>query len=276
MGNIFELIILAPITNLLLAIYQVVEASGVPFGLGFSIILLTLVMRFLLAPLTSQQLKAAQKMQKIAPEVAKLKEKYKGNPQRLQAETMLLYKNQGINPAAGCLPVLFQLPILWGLYSVLQHLVKETSVTEINKLAYTDWLKLTTLWDTSFFGIPIAKTPSELLPIIGFGIILVPFLTGFSQFIQSKMMIMPKKVEPKTKGKKKETKSEPDFATAFQTQTVYIFPFMIGFFSFTFPVGLSLYWITFTVFGIIQQYKIQGAGGLEPWITILKNKYGGK
>lgn len=268
MGNIFELIILAPITNLLLAIYQLVESTGVPFGLGFAIILLTVAMRALLAPLTAQQLKSASKMQSVAPEVAKLKEKYKKNPQRLQAETMLLYKNNGINPAAGCLPVLLQLPILWGLYSVLQHLVKATSVDEINKLAYVDWVKLDKLWDTNFFGIHIAKTPSELLPTLGILIILIPFLTGFSQFIQSKMMV-PVKVEDK-KGKKQEKKSEPDFATAFQTQSTYIFPFMIGFFSFNFPVGLSLYWITFTVFGIIQQYKIQGAGGMAPLLAKLR------
>ncbi len=272
MGNIFEVIILAPITNLLLAIYQVVQATGLPYGLGFSVILLTLAMRFILAPLTSQQLRSAQKMQSVAPEVAKLKEKYKNNPQRLQAETMLLYKNNGINPAAGCLPVLLQLPILWGLYSVLQHLVKETSVDAINKFAYADWLKLTTLWDTHFFGIPLAKTPSELLPVLGFGIVLLPFLTGFTQFIQSKMMIPHKEEEKNVSKKKKEvkTKTEPDFATAFQTQTVYIFPFMIGFFSFTFPAGLSLYWITFTLFGIIQQYKIQGAGSLTPHLSRIK------
>lgn len=281
MIELFNLLIVAPITNLLLGIYQLVSITQLPFGLGISIILLTIVMRLLLAPLTASQLKAAKKMQEVAPELKKLKEKYKGNNQRLQAETMLLYKKQGINPAAGCLPVILQLPIIWGLYNVLQHLVKETSLGEINKFAYADWLKLDTLWDTSFLGIPIAQTPADLFSTIGIIIVIVPLLTGLSQFIQSRMMIPAAKPEDKavvksTKKKNGEQKTTPDFATAFQTQTLYIFPLMIGFFSFTFPVGLSLYWITFTIFGIIQQYKLQGPGGLTPLLATIKERYYGR
>jgi YidC/Oxa1 family membrane protein insertase len=73
------------------------------------------------------------------------------------------------------------------------------------------------------------------------------------------MMFQPTPAEPSKV--KKEASS--DFQSAMQTQSTYIFPVMIGFFSFNFPLGLSLYWNTFTIFGIIQQYKIQGLGGLE-------------
>jgi YidC/Oxa1 family membrane protein insertase len=73
--------------------------------------------------------------------------------------------------------------------------------------------------------------------------------------------------------KKDEKKKNDDFASAFQSQSMYIFPVMIGFFSYTFPIGLSLYWNTFTIFGIMQQYRISGLGGLTEW----KNKvYGQK
>ena len=68
----------------------------------------------------------------------------------------------------------------------------------------------------------------------------------------------------------KEVKKEDDFQTAFQTQSLYIFPIMIGFFSFTLPLGLSFYWNTFTIFGIIQQYQVQGFGGLAPWLKKLR------
>ncbi|MEK7160224.1 MAG: YidC/Oxa1 family membrane protein insertase, partial [Patescibacteria group bacterium] len=93
------------------------------------------------------------------------------------------------------------------------------------------------------------------------------------QFIQSKMMLpvvsaSDKKLSTEKKGEKK----PDDFATAFQTQSLYIFPIMIGFFSYTFPIGLSLYWNTFTIFGIMQQYKISGLGGLKEW----KDKLNGK
>lgn len=252
MGTLFTILIVAPITNLLIAIYQLFTLLKIPFALGFSIILLTVAIRFALYPLVAAQLRSSKKMQDIAPHLSSLREKYKGDPKRLQTETMLLYKQHGINPAAGCLPVLIQLPIIWGLYSVLQEAVKETSLSEINKLAYADFLKLSQVWDTNFFGIPLGQTPSQLLSTIGPGIFLVPLLTGVSQYIQSKMML-PAFSAATTKKKEKGA----DFATAFQTQSLYIFPVMIGFFSYGFPVGLSLYWITFTIFGIIQQYLMQ-------------------
>lgn len=193
-------------------------------------------------------------MQELAPELNALKVKYKGDTQRQQAETMALYKKYGINPAAGCLPVVIQLPIIWGLYSVLQEAVKQTSVSGINHLIYTESLKLSHMWDTHFFGIPLAKTPSQLLGSVGVLILILPLLTAATQFIQSKMMLPAP--APKTTDKKKGD-SMADFASAFQTQSLYIFPIMIGFFSFQFPSGLSFYWITFTVFGIIQQYLMQ-------------------
>lgn len=251
-----------PILNILVLIYQALYFLRVPFALGFSIIVLTIVIRFVLYPLTASQLRASKKMQEVAPHVAKLKEKHKGDAKTLQAETMKLYKEFGINPAAGCLPILLQLPLIWALYNVLQDIVKY-STTQINQVLYSDSLRLARPWDTNFFGLPLAATPAHL----GGVALLIPVLTGIFQFIQSKMMV-PAGVKKDPKDKKK----QEDFATAFQTQSLYIFPVMIGFLSYNFPIGLSLYWNTFTIFGIIQQYKISGLGGLEDWIKKWKNK----
>lgn len=250
MGEIFTLLFVQPITNVLIAIYQLLVFLHVPSPLGFAIIFLTIVIRLVLYPLMGAQLKSSKKMQDVAPLLSDLKEKYKGNASRIQSETMLLYKQNGINPAAGCLPVIVQLPVIWGLYTVLAEVVKLTALADVNKLIYMDSLKLAHMWDLHFFGIPLGQTPAQLLGSIGFTILILPILTGASQFIQSKMMIPA--VKPKKPGAKKD--SATDFATAFQTQSLYIFPLMIGFFSYNFPVGLSFYWITFTVFGIIQQY----------------------
>lgn len=257
MGDIFTILLVQPITNLLVAIYQFLVYLHIPSPFGFSIILLTMVIRLALFPLMAAQLKSSKKMQQLAPEISALKIKYKGDTQRQQAETMALYKKYGINPAAGCLPVVIQLPIIWGLYSVLQEAVKQTSVSGINHLIYTESLKLSHMWDTNFFGIPLAKTPSQLLATVGVFILILPLLTAATQFIQSKMMLPAP--TPKSTVKKKGD-SMTDFASAFQTQSLYIFPVMIGFFSFQFPSGLSFYWITFTVFGIIQQYLMQKGG----------------
>jgi len=253
MGEIFTLLFVQPITNVLIAIYQLLIALHIPSPLGFSIILLTIVIRLVLYPLMGAQLKSSKKMQDVAPLLAALKEKYKGNASKIQSETMLLYKQNGINPAAGCLPVIVQLPVIWGLYTVLQEVVKLTSLAQVNKLVYVDSLRLSQMWDPHFFSIPLGQTPAHLVSTVGFGILILPILTGASQFIQSKMMIPAKK--PVATTVKKD--STADFATAFQTQSLYIFPLMIGFFSYNFPVGLSFYWITFTVFGIIQQYLMQ-------------------
>lgn len=254
MGSIYTAFLVQPITNLLVVIYQFLVYLHVPSPLGFSIIILTMVIRLALFPLMSAQLKSSKKMQEIAPEVNAIKAKYKGDTARQQQETMALYKKYGINPAAGCLPVIIQLPIIWGLYSVLQEAVKQTSVGGINHLIYLDSFKLSKLWDTHFLGIPLDKTPSHLLGSFGVLILILPLLTAVTQFVQSKMMLPSPVVK---KGSKQKSDSMSDFATTFQTQSIYIFPLMIGFFSFQFPSGLSLYWITFTFFGIIQQYLIQ-------------------
>lgn len=111
MMELFQTIFVHPISNLLVAIYQLLIAIGIPYALGFAIILLTIVIRLVLYPFMASQLKASKKMQDLAPHLAKLKEKHKGDAQRLQAETMLLYKEHGVNPLAGCLPILIQLPL---------------------------------------------------------------------------------------------------------------------------------------------------------------------
>lgn len=269
--NIFNTILVWPLINILITIYHALIFIHLPYALGFSIIILTALIRLALYPLMSSQLKASKKMQELNPHISKLKEKHKSDAKRLQSETMRLYKEHGVNPAAGCLPMLVQLPIIWGLYSVLQEIVKPESqriISEINKIVYFDFLKITNGWDTYFFGLPLGANPAKLLSTLGPLIFLVPIITGVLQFIQSKMMFTspPKQVEGKEKKK-------DDFASAFQSQSMYIFPVMIGFFSYTFPIGLSLYWNTFTIFGILQQYRITGLGGLGDW----KNKLtGGK
>jgi len=268
----FDTILVNPIINVLLVIYHLLLAVNIPYALGFSIILLTALLRLVLYPLTAQQLKASKKMQDVAPLIAKLKEKHKGDSKKLQQETMSMYQKNGINPAAGCLPVIVQLPVIWAIYTVFQKIVTlkpQETLEKVNAIAYSDWLKLNTVWDTSFFGLPLGQTPSDLMKTVGMLILLAPVLTGLFQMIQSKM-IMPRAVEKKAK--KKGGKESMDFATAFQSQSLYIFPAMIGFFSFTLPFGLTLYWNTFTIFGIIQQYKIQGFGGLQDWIDKYSSK----
>ena len=265
--SLFNTVLVWPIVNALIGIYKILFFIHVPYALGFSIILLTVVIRLILYPLTTSQLKASKKMQEINPHLSRLKEKHKNDAKTLQAETMKLYKEFGVNPVAGCLPLIVQLPIIWGLYTVLDKIVRlgaKDVASSINKIVYFDFLKLSSAWDPNFLGIPLGQNPAGLISKIGPLILIVPLLTFLFQFVQSKMMIPQNKDKDKKLSLDKAgEKKKDDFMSAFQSQSLYIFPAMIGFFSYTFPIGLSLYWNTFTIFGIIQQYLISGWGGLK-------------
>ena len=280
---VFTGAIVNPIATIVAGIYYLLHILHVSAPLGFSIIILTVIIRLILYPFTSAQLKTAKQMQVITPHLNKLKEKHKNDAKKLQEETMALYKEYGVNPAAGCLPLIVQLPIIWGLYYVLQQIVSTDAkhvVEFVNHAVYIQAFHIQHAWDTSFFGLPLGESPSKLLSTLGFAVFLVPVLTALFQFVQSKMMapVLEKKLEAvekeakKTKNKAlvKEVKKEDDFMTAFQSQSMFIFPIMIGFFSWTLPVGLSFYWNTFTIFGIIQQYAVSGLGGVADWLP--KNK----
>lgn len=260
LSSVFNIVLVEPFINVLVAGYKGLFFLGVPFALGFSIIILTIVIRFLIFPLTHSQLLTSKKMQGLAPHLADLKLIHKSDAKRLQQETMKLYKEHGINPASGCVLLLVQMPIIYGLYAVLNkvvHLSGDKMVEEVNKMLYFSAIHLDRPWDPNFFGLPLGKTPGNLLGDIGPMILLVPIITGALQFVQSKMAM------PLKHGSKKDNKKKDDFATAFQAQSTYILPIMIGFFSFNFPIGLSLYWNTFSIFGIIQQYFVTGWGGLK-------------
>ncbi len=257
--GIFDALIVNPLINILVANYKVLSSIGLPYAFGFSIIGLTIVVRIILYPLISSQLKTSKKMQGLSPHLSNIKELHKGDNKRIQQETMKLYKEHGVNPAAGCLPVLIQLPVFFGLFSVLNNIVRKNPkelVEYINSVVITP-LHIQSAWDPTFFGIQLGLSPKEFIATMPLIAIAIPLITGVLQFIQSKMMFSSPPAS--SIGSKK----NDDFAAVFQKQAAYIFPIMIGFFSFTFVVGLSLYWNSFTIFGIIQQYKIAGLGGLE-------------
>lgn len=266
--QLFDTLLVQPIINILVIFYHLLTWAHIPYALGFSIILMTVFVRLLLYPLTTKQLQVSKKMQDIAPHISKIKEKHKGDLKKQQEATMALYREHNVNPAAGCLPGLVQIVILlFGLYPALMKILtvnggKET-VALINGLVYHPSLNLTQPWDTHFFGLLLGKTPGDLFASVGVAIFLIPLATGVFQFVQSKMMMSatPKKATPS---------KEDDFATMFQKQSLYLLPLMVGVFSWYFSVGLSLYWNTFTIFGIIQQYRVSGFGGLTPWIAKLK------
>lgn len=265
-GAFFTLVFFAPIINLLVLIFQGLSFLHIPGALGFSIMILTILIRILVWPFMSSQIKATKKMADLKPHLDALKTKHKDDKQALAAAQMALYKEHGVNPAGGCLPALIQVPIFIALYQAIINILPGAGghIDHINSLLYFPSLKLPNTLDPNFLGLNLGFKPSEF-GSHGIYLLLIPLITALLTFVQSKMT-MPKPIkhhkgEPPSETKQKENTEET--MTAVQSQMVYMMPVMIGYFAFSFPIGLAIYWNTYTIAGIIQQYKISGWGGLR-------------
>lgn len=269
-NNIFNTLFVIPILNALIALYKGFVFIRLPGALGFALIFLTVAIRLILHPFTKAQLSSAQKMNKLKPKLDELKKIYKDDKHRIQQEQLKLYQEAGINPAAGCLPLLVQMPILIALYNLFFSILNTTDMAKvvegINQVVYATWLKIDAL-DLSFFGMNLAHKPNEWQKY-GWWLLTIPVITGLLQYWQTKMML-PQAVNKQQKtentkqlvltkdGQKEEKKEDnEDMATVMQKQMGIMMPLMIGFFAYSFPLGLSFYWNTFTLFGIIQQYQV--------------------
>ncbi len=264
--------------NLLIGTYHLIAAVHLPYPFAISIIIVTLLLKFVTYPLMAKQLRHQKKIMELSPKVNELKKLHKEDQKKFFTAQQQLYKENGISQVSGCLPSLIQLPFLYGVYILLNKIVVHPAdmVNYINSLVLPP-LRISHQLDIGLFGISLGKSPSSLMSVIGAGIILVPVITAFLTFIQSKMMSPTPVKEYKSDSpkEKKEKQESADMAMQMQGQMMFLLPLMIGYSSFIFPLGLALYWNVSTIFGIIQQYKITGPGGLTPiWqkITKLLNK----
>lgn len=231
------------IFNFIFQLYQI-------FGnLGIALIVFTLLIRFVMFPLTLSSLKAMNNLRKIQPEFNKIKKKHKGDVTAMQKAQMELYKKYNINPLAGCLPQILQLAVTWVLYHVLINFLKTPEVNGV-------------LIDPHFLGLNLNNPdPTYVLPV----------LAAVTQLFLS-LMIAPGAekrdlVENESKKKKvqEDNKKEEDFAEmaqSMQQQMIFIMPVMIGILALNFPSGLSLYWVVTTIFSIAQQWYVSGWGGI--------------
>ncbi len=272
-GDIFNLIFMGPVVNLLVLIYQGLQTIHIPGALGFSIMFLTVLIRILVWPFMASQIKSAKKMADLKPHLDVLKEKHKDDKQGLAAAQMALYKEHGVNPAGGCLPALVQIPVFIALYQSIINILPGAGghIDKINTLLYFPQLRLPNALDPSFFGLNLGIKPSDF-GRFGILLLLIPVLTGVLTFVQSKMALpkVVKKYPSDSPKEKKEKEGMEESMGQVQSQMVYMMPLMIGYFAFSFPIGLAIYWNTYTILGIIQQYKVSGWGGLEAYGTTIK------
>ena len=247
-GYFFNIIFTYPIFNILMLLNYLVG------DFALSIILLTVIIRLLLFPLTLKQLRSTKAMQSIQPLIADVKKQYPKD-QRAQLEaTQAIYKEYGINPAAGCLPLVVQLPVLYGLFYALNNVLRNASVQSINNIIYPFLPKLSshtnlaaltdfrwfTFINTAWHFSLGAPDPTHILPV----------LAGLATFIQLRMS------QPRN------TSGSKDAMTQQMQIMQFIMPFITFFFALNFPAGLALYWTTTSVFSMVQQYFVTGWGSL--------------
>jgi len=261
MQQIWFLLLYQPLVNALIFLYKIFFNN-----LGLAIITLTILIRLAIIPLVKPQLQMSKKIQELAPELERLRQKYRNDKQKLTAAQMEIYKKAGINPASGCLPQIIQFLILIALFQAFSQVLKpngEEVVQKLNQILYPSLrFPLSESINLHFLWLDLAKpdiiktTFLPGLPLPG------PFLllSVLSQFLLSKTM-SPIKTIPDQK--KEAGGNQDDFSSAMQTQMTYLFPLMTLFFGFSFPSGLVLYWFIFSFTSLVQQIFVSGWGGLE-------------
>ncbi len=216
-------------TTALLLLYQFLGQN-----IGLTIIVFTVLTRLATFPLTQQQIKSSKAMAEVQPKMKKLQEKYKNDREKLAAEQMRLYREHGVNPLMGCLPLLIQFPILIGLYGAIQRALATSplQVLDLSHRILTPSLSHMLPLQQKFLWLNLgAPDPIYIMPI----------LVVATTYLQSKLMTpTPTSTDPK------------DPSAAMARNMTLMMPLMIGLFSLQFPSGLSIYWVFSNLAGIAQ------------------------
>ena len=199
-----------------------------------SIIVLTILIKSVLWPVQNKATKEMRKMASLSPKMTEMREKHKDNPQKLNEETMKLYKEYGVNPFSGCLPMLIQIPIFFGFYAMLGTAIE--------------------LRNSSFFWVVDLSQPDTITHLLGFPINILPLLMAGTMVWQ--MIITPKTGD------------------AMQQRIFYFMPIIFLVFCYNYASGLALYWTTQNLFSIVQLYftRNQPLPTLEKKSTIAKRE----
>ncbi|MFH1284634.1 MAG: YidC/Oxa1 family membrane protein insertase [Candidatus Peregrinibacteria bacterium] len=242
-----------PIYNALIFLVYIIPSHD----LGFAIILLTLIIRTILLIPSQKAMKSQKKMQEIQPRLDKIKEKYKGDQQKIAAETMAIWKEAKVNPMGSCLPLILQFPFLIALF----YTIKGGLNPDNAHLLYSQYSNFA-LHDinTTFLGI---------LDLTKVNVYVLPVIIGGLQFVQMKLSLSKKTAKAPSDSKKN------DMARATGTMT-YIMPVMIAIFTASVPAGVGLYWGTSTIYGIFQQIIVNKEGtkpkSSDPTVRVIKTK----
>jgi len=226
--TIFNEVLYRPLFNALVWLYNFIPGDD----LGLAIIILTVLIRFILYPLSKKAIQSQKAISKLQPKIKEIQKKYKNKEEQAKA-MMELYKKYKVNPMTGCLPILIQLPILIALYRVFFNGLNPEALNTLYS-----FIERPESLNVMFLGLIDLSQRNIFLAV----------LAGAFQFVQSRM-IMPQNIN-----KQKSESGKIDFSSMMTHQMIYMMPLVTIFIAWNLPSALPLYWIVITLFGVVQQY----------------------
>ncbi len=247
---------------LFISLVAVQQATG---SMVVAIIVVTLLVRVLLIPLYRKQIVSQKRMQLLGPELKEIQKRFKGDRTKVQEATQAFYKERGVNPAQGCLPLILQFMLLIPMYSVFSSGLQNYNPTGMLRVFGVQLINLKCpdvptfiaaghvkpCIDSTVFGIDLSQP--QVLFTIGIGISLLAIISSLLQLFQSRMTLP-----------RRDPGIPDDQNTKIQRQSMLFLPFISIFYGGFLPAGLFIYWIVSTLFSLVQQYLIIGWGGMFP------------
>ncbi len=232
MSFLYHAFFFNPLYNFLILLFNLFPWADA----GLMVIVLTILVRLLLFPLSRKAVLTQLKMNSIAPEIAEIKAKHANNSEAQARETFALYKEKGVNPFSGIVVILIQIPLIFALYRIFLH------ISEIDTSVLYSFMSAPAHIDTIFLG---------FLDVSGKSIILA-LLAAVSTFLQLYFSTQNQAPSTAAKGSFGE-----GLAKSMQTQMKYFFPVMVFFISYNISAVIALYWLTTNLFSIGQEYFIK-------------------
>jgi YidC/Oxa1 family membrane protein insertase len=235
--TLFNTIFFQPILNLLVWLYVTVPGQDV----GIAIILLTVVVKIILYPLTHLQIKQQRGMQELQPKIEEIRKRLKDDKEKQAAELMELYKKEKVNPASSCLPLLVQLPVFLALFHALQVGLQSQGLNMLYPFVPNPQSI-----NAMFLGVFDLTQPNYVLAI----------LAGLVQFWQTRQILKPPAATvtaPPPEVAKTEGAKDESMTAIMNKQMAFMMPIMTVVIGFTLPGGLTLYWLTMSLLTVAQQ-----------------------
>jgi YidC/Oxa1 family membrane protein insertase len=234
MSFLYHTFIYDPLYNILIALFDLTTLVDA----GIAVVLLTIVVRLILFPLSRKAVLTQVRMQEIGPALNTLKEKYKTDPQEQARQTLALYREKGVNPFSGVLVLIIQLPIIWALYQIFLH----AGFPAVNADILYSFIHIPEGINVVFLGLINITEKSVVLAL----------LAAISTYFQLKIAASYQTLPPKDS-----TSFGDNLARSMQTQMKYFFPILVFFISYSISGVIALYWLTSNLFTIGQEIVVR-------------------